>query len=124
MLMTLLKIYGAILFALVALVGCQAVRNSGNDTLVNQAKGTLRLATYNVHYIILGQDTGPWPRGDWERRKGPMALAFHDMNADVIGFQEMESFARGSEGEINLTLDWLLANNGQQTITLWWPTTG
>lgn len=53
-----------------------------------------------------------------------MALAFHDMNADVIGFQEMESFARGSEGEINLTLDWLLANNGQQTITLLWPTTG
>jgi endonuclease/exonuclease/phosphatase family metal-dependent hydrolase len=111
MLMTLLKLCGAILIALVALVGCQAVRNSGNDTLVNQAKGTLRLATYNVHYIILGQDTGPWSRGDWERRKGPMALAFDDMNADVIGFQEMESFARGSEGEINLTLDWLLANN-------------
>lgn len=111
MLMTLLKLCGAILIVLVALVGCQAVRNSGNDTLVNQAIGTLRLATYNVHYIILGQDTGPWSRGDWERRKGPMALAFDDMSADAIGFQEMESFARGSEGEINLTLDWLLANN-------------
>jgi endonuclease/exonuclease/phosphatase family metal-dependent hydrolase len=111
MLMTLLKFCGAILLVLIALVGCQTVRNSGNAPLVDQAPETLRIATYNVHYIILGRETGAWSRGDWERRKGPLALAFDDIDADVIGFQEMESFARGSGGQVNLTLDWLLANN-------------
>lgn len=108
---TVLKLGGAILFALVILVGCQTARNSGTAVLIGQAPDTLRVATYNVHYIILGQDTGPWSRGDWERRKGPLALAFDDIDADVIGFQEMESFARGSGGQTNLTLDWLLLNN-------------
>jgi hypothetical protein len=108
MFMTLLKISSAIL---VALIGCQTVRHSGNKPLVDQAAGTLRVATYNVHYIILGKDTGPWSLGDWERRKGPLALAFDAIDADVIGFQEMESFARSSEGQTNLKLDWLLLNN-------------
>jgi len=111
MFIAFLKITGAILLILVALVGCQTVRHSGNQPLVDQAAGTLRVATYNVHYIILGKDTGAWSRSDWERRKGPMASAFADINADIIGFQEMESFARGSEGQTNLKLDWLLLNN-------------
>ena len=111
MFIAFLKITGAILLILVALVGCQTVRHSGNQPLVDQAAGTLRVATYNVHYIILGKDTGAWSRGDWDRRKGPMASAFADINADIIGFQEMESFARGSEGQTNLKLDWLLLNN-------------
>ena len=111
MLITLIKICGTLLVAFVALVGCQTARNSGNVPIADQAANTLRLATYNVHYIILGKDTGPWSRGDWDRRKVPLALAFDDINADVIGFQEMESFARGSGGKINLTLDWLLLNN-------------
>ncbi|MEO1637866.1 MAG: endonuclease/exonuclease/phosphatase family protein [Pseudomonadota bacterium] len=70
----------------------------------------LRLATYNVHYIILERDTGAWSVGDWDRRKGPLDAAFKAVNADVIAFQEMESFARGNN-RVNLTLDWLLENN-------------
>ena len=80
MFIAFLKITGAILLILVALVGCQTVRHSGNQPLVDQAAGTLRVATYNVHYIILGKDTGSWSRGDWERRKGPMASAFADIS--------------------------------------------
>jgi endonuclease/exonuclease/phosphatase family metal-dependent hydrolase len=106
-----LQVLGLTILALAALVGCQTIRNSGNTPPVAQAQDTLRVATYNVHYIILGQDTGPWSRGDWDRRKGPMDLAFKDIDADVIGFQEMESFARGNGGQVNLTLDWLLSNN-------------
>jgi len=109
--MTALKTFGAVFLTLLALIGCQTVRNSGNVPLPEKRPETLRVATYNVHYIILGQDEGPWSRGDWERRKGPMDLAFKDVSADVIGFQEMESFARGNEGDVNLTLDWLLENN-------------
>lgn len=100
------------LLALLVLVGCaQVIRNSGDSPLVARADTALRVATWNVHYIILSQDTGPWSRGDWERRKGPMDDGFKFLGADLVAFQEMESFARGSGGAVNLTLDWLLANN-------------
>ncbi|WP_100369353.1 endonuclease [Yoonia maricola] len=111
MIATILKVLGAITLVLTALVGCQTIRNSGQEPLPAPIDGTLRIATYNVHYIILGRDTGDWSVGDWERRKTPLDLAFKAVGADVIGFQEMESFARGSNGRVNLTLDWLLANN-------------
>lgn len=71
----------------------------------------LRVATYNVHYINLNEQTGAWSVGDWDRRKGPMGAAFKAVDADVIGFQEMESFAHGDEGGTNLTLDYLLTQN-------------
>ncbi len=111
MLYTIFKGFGAIVLALITLVGCQTIRNSGNPPLSPPSADALRIATYNVHYIILGQETGAWSVGGWERRKGPMDQAFKAVSADVIGFQEMESFGRGSGGRVNLTLDWLLANN-------------
>jgi endonuclease/exonuclease/phosphatase family metal-dependent hydrolase len=111
MIRTLARVLGAILLALVTLVGCQSIRHGGNTPLPEPAPETLRIATYNVHYIILGRETGAWSVGDWERRKGPLDLAFKDVAADVIGFQEMESFGGGSVNDVNLTLDWLLTNN-------------
>lgn len=96
----------------VAVVACaQAVRNSGSATLQIQAPDTVRVATYNVHYIDLTRDTGAWSRSDWDRRKEPLDLAFKEISADIIAFQEMESFAGRSESLENLTLDWLLASN-------------
>ena len=74
-------------------------------------EGALRIATYNVHYIDLGRQTGAWSVGDWERRRIPFDLAFKAIGADLVAFQEMESFRRGSDGGVNLTLDWLLAQN-------------
>ncbi|MCK0096621.1 endonuclease/exonuclease/phosphatase family protein [Yoonia sp. F2084L] len=111
MIVTIMKAFGAILLTLLTLVGCQTIRNSGNMPLLAPTAQTLRIATYNVHYIILERDTGAWSVGDWERRKTPLDQAFKAVQADVIGFQEMESFGRGSGGRINLTLDWLLENN-------------
>ncbi|EBA13230.1 endonuclease [Roseobacter sp. CCS2] len=111
MIATTLKALGIIILAVLTLVGCQTIRNSGNVPLPEPDDNTLRVATYNVHYIILGRETGAWSVGDWERRKTPFNLAFNAVDADVIGFQEMESFGRGSGGRINLTLDWLLENN-------------
>lgn len=102
--------FGLVLI-LLTITGCQHIRNSGSDTPPAVTTKKLRIATYNVHYIVLSQETGPWSVGDWERRKGPLDLAFKAIDADVIGFQEMESFARGSGGKVNLTLDWLLDNN-------------
>ena len=77
---------------------------------VRPAEG-LRVATYNVHYIILSKETGSWSVGDWERRKVPLDLAFKALDPDVIGFQEMESFFRGSDGSVNLARDWLAKQN-------------
>ena len=100
------------LLAVIALTACvQIIRNSGSASLAPAPAKALRVATYNVHYIIMSQDTGPWSVGDWQRRKGPLDLAFKAVGADVIAFQEMESFAGRSESAENLTLDWLLANN-------------
>jgi endonuclease/exonuclease/phosphatase family metal-dependent hydrolase len=100
-----------LILVLGAVTGCQHVRNSGNDAVPPAPAQALRLATYNVHYIILRQQTGPWSVGDWERRKGPLDLAFKAVDADVMAFQEMESFGGGSQSDVNLTLDWILANN-------------
>ena len=100
------------LIALVALVFLvQILRNSGQTPLTSPAQNALRLATYNVHYIITFRDTGPWSVGDWERRRGPLDQAFKSLEADVIGFQEMESFGGRSGNSVNLTLEWLLDHN-------------
>lgn len=111
MLKKLIK-YLSIVVVVLAVVACtQIVRNSGAVAVPSQTPESLRVATYNVHYINLNSAEGAWSRGDWERRKGPLDLAFKEIAADIIAFQEMESFAGRSESTENLTLDWLLANN-------------
>ncbi len=75
------------------------------------APETLRIATHNVHYIWLNRETGPWSVGDWNTRKDSLDQTFKALDADLVGFQEMESFARGSVQPVNLTLDWLTAQN-------------
>lgn len=104
-----LAVGGALILILVACT--QLVRNSGSETLAPRTEGALRLATYNVHYIVLTQAEGPWSVGDWGRRKAPLDAAFKALDADLVAFQEMESFFRGSDGSVNLARDWLLARN-------------
>ncbi len=111
MLWTIKKVFVGVLM-IAALTACvQIYRNSGQQALPPRDNGVLRLATYNVHYIILGRETGPWSVGDWERRKGPLDQAFKALDADLVAFQEMESFQRGSDGSVNLARDWLLERN-------------
>lgn len=89
----------------------QHVRNSGDDPMPNAAPNALRLASLNVHYIILAKETGAWSTADWTRRQGPMDQAFKTMDADVFAFQEMESFQRSASSDINLARDYLLDQN-------------
>ena len=103
---TLFKMGGLLIFG-VGLIGCEVSATKLSDPLDD----TVRIATYNVHYIVLSKQTGAWSVGDWERRKGPLNSAFKTFDADIVAFQEMESFSRGSDGSVNLTLDWLLDNN-------------
>lgn len=94
-----------------ALVGCQQVRNSSGPELETPTRDGIRIVTYNVHYILSEQEEGRWSRGAWERRKGPLDATFKALDADIIAFQEMESFAGGNDDSNNLARSWLLENN-------------
>lgn len=106
-------------FAVLALVACALhVTNSDGDVSVAPPEdAALRVASYNVHYIILNEATGPWSVGDWERREGPLDKAFKALQADIVAFQEMESFQRGSDGSVNLARDHLLEKNPDYAVT-------
>ena len=103
-------IYG---LAGLALVACalQVSYSERSDLPEPVDSGALRIASYNVHYIILGQATGDWSVADWDRRKGPMNKAFQALNADIVALQESESWSRGSDGSVNLTRDFLAEMN-------------
>lgn len=105
-----LKRAGVLFAALIAILGGMVACNSLPQPVQPPQDATLRVATYNVHYIWLDRETGDWSVGDWERRKGPLQSAFRSLEADVVAFQEMESFSRGSNDQ-NLTLDWLRDQN-------------
>lgn len=100
-------------FALLTLVACalHVTQSEGNVSVAPPQGDALRIASHNVHYIWLDRETGAWSVGDWERRKGPLDSAFKALNADVVAFQEMESFQRGDDGSVNLARDHLLAGN-------------
>ena len=104
------KRIGALFGLLIVILGGMVACNSLPQPVQDPTGDTLRVATYNVHYIILDRDEGDWSVGDWERRKGPLQSAFTSLRADIVGFQEMESFSRG-RNDVNLTLDWLLDQN-------------
>jgi len=48
---------------------------------------------------------------DWQNRRAPLDALFTAVNADIIGFQEMESFASADDGSVNLARDLLLDQN-------------
>ncbi|MDT0683636.1 endonuclease/exonuclease/phosphatase family protein [Roseicyclus sp. F158] len=103
--------FRALLAALLslALIGCAALVSDRADAPVSSvAPGALRMATWNVHYIRLRAEEGDWSIGDWARRRGPAAAALRDIGADIVAFQEMESFGGGEAGDVNLARDDLL----------------
>lgn len=102
----------AMLFVGLTLVACALhISNSGTDDPGPVPDAALRFGTLNVHYIRMRAETGAWSLADWERRKAPLDAAVKAMGADVIGFQEMESFGGRSQSNTNLTLDYLLQTN-------------
>ncbi|QDC08506.1 endonuclease [Oceanicola sp. D3] len=104
-----LKILALTLLALPLLACALHVANSGSEPVPPRPEGTFRIATYNTHYILLNKPEGAWSVADWERRRAPMAEALRKIDADIIAFQEMESFQRGDDGSTNLARDYLLA---------------
>lgn len=106
-----LKIVLAVVVMTAVLIGCQQLRLADRAPLAPKAGNAMRLATWNVHYIIYTQAEGRWGISGWEARKTPMDTTFKALEADIVAFQEMETFFRGSEEGVNLTRAWLLQNN-------------
>ena len=97
--------------SLLGFLGFQNARLSRGEPLSPPPAGALRVATLNVHYLNLLADNGPWSRVGWERRRAALGAAVKALSADVIAFQEMESFAGGSISRDNLVLDYLVDAN-------------
>ena len=102
---------GALLVLSLGAVGCQTQRNSVDRALSPAPENSLRLATYNVHYILTRKTKGRWGLSGWEARKGPLDATVKAIGADIIAFQEMESFAGRNDDSENLARDWLLSQN-------------
>ncbi|SMY07232.1 endonuclease/exonuclease/phosphatase family protein [Flavimaricola marinus] len=111
MLRAVVKGAGIVMACVLAILGILMMSFSGVSALPARIDGTLRVATHNVHYIILNRAEGAWSVADWERRKDALDAAFKVMNADLVAFQEMESFAGRDDSNLNLTLEWLLSQN-------------
>jgi endonuclease/exonuclease/phosphatase family metal-dependent hydrolase len=106
-----LRVLGGCVLAVGALVAAMQIAASASDSVPPVPPGAVRVATYNVHYIDLTEAEGRWSLAGWEARKDPLDDAFKAMGADIVAFQEMESFAGGSGSETNLALDFLLERN-------------
>lgn len=77
-----------------------SVKVSANDQSISQK---IRFSTINIHYVAPRQK-----KLDWDNRKQAVKQAISDLDADIIAFQEMETFAGGSFNQENKQLDWVL----------------
>ena len=108
------RLVRSVLLALAVLAGafaCQGLRNSGGPPLVAKPEEAVRIATFNVHYIAARQAQGRWGMSGWQARKGAVDRTVKALNADVIAFQEMETFRGGDDDSHNLARAYLLEQN-------------
>ncbi|MHA7879142.1 MAG: endonuclease/exonuclease/phosphatase family protein [Saccharospirillum sp.] len=64
------------------------------------------VASFNIHYITPNQADNDWP----DRREAVRRVV-GAMNADILAFQEMETFVGGHANSENRQLDWVLAHH-------------
>jgi len=60
------------------------------------------LLSFNIHYMSPNQAGMAW-----EGRKDAVAAVLKEADADIMAFQEMETFVRGDFGDQNLQRDWV-----------------
>jgi endonuclease/exonuclease/phosphatase family metal-dependent hydrolase len=67
------------------------------------ASEPFRVSTFNIGYI-----TDPDGLPKWEKRRQAVSAVLKEMDADIIGFQEMETFAGGKFNPVNRQRQWIL----------------
>ena len=70
----------------------------------------LVVGTFNIHYISPTQE-----KMLWEQRRQAVVEVLRRGEADIIGFQEMETFVGGHWNRENRQLDWVLENFPEYT---------
>lgn len=63
----------------------------------------LKISSFNIHYIVPGRD-----KMDWDRRKNAVSSILKDIDADIIAFQEMETFEGKHYSGRNIQADWII----------------
>lgn len=106
---------GVLALLIVALAG-QHLRLGATEALPPRDDSLLRVGSFNVHYIVLGAGQGRWSESGWQARRGAVDAAFNALEADIVAFQEMEGFQRGSDGSRNLARAFLLAQNPEYAV--------
>ncbi len=106
-----LKAVLAIVLGLIGIVIAQHLWQSRGPALTPPPANALRVATWNVHYIAARRTDGRWGLDRWTQRKAPMAAVFAGLQADLVAFQEMETFEGGDDDGVNLARTWLLEAN-------------
>lgn len=108
MLRRLLRAALAVVAALL-LVACGVhLVQTDRTELAPAPPGSLRVSTFNVHWISLRATEGPWSVAGWDRRKGPMTQVLRDIAPDILALQEAESFPGSNRDGTNLTVRHLL----------------
>lgn len=70
-----------------------------------ESRYELVVGSFNIHY------TTPWQKKMvWEQRRDAAVESLRRGDADIIGFQEMETFVGGHWNEENEQLDWILSH--------------
>lgn len=96
----------------IVLIGACGAADERPATESAQSSGThLSIATFNVHYISPRQE-----RMRWEDRRGAVLAAVEELSADVVAFQEMETFEGGAFNRRNRQLEYLAVNLPQYSI--------
>lgn len=73
-----------------------------------EATSDLSVGSFNLHYISERRPVLPW-----DDRKNAVLAAINELDADIVGFQEVETWrGRGQQGD-NIQLQWLGENAPQ-----------
>ena len=81
---------------------------------LGQSSDAVHIASFNIHYIVPHNKND-----DWTKRKHAVSLVLSEMDADIVAFQEMETFDGGHYSERNLQLEWVLSTTeGYETAAI------
>jgi len=92
---------GVFMLGVVLVAGCAS---SNFQPGLSGESGDLSIISLNIHYLVPDND-----KTDWMNRKNAVTEALKDLNADIVLFQEMETFDGGHAPSRNLQLDWVMS---------------
>lgn len=96
-----------------ALSGCAGPASAPRDPRLPPASDdALRVATFNIRYLDLTERAvdGPLGMDAWQARWPLLRAALAEIDADLIAFQEVESWTGKPQGSPTVQRDWLTAH--------------